>query len=130
MRSLGKLIVRSHFRRARIAVAVHQSMSAGASLSQQLCVLRIFVQVTRVATQKTSIGRRRLMQNNGSLNTQLGLKDITWIIYGIHLATRYCISIRPTLCILMAAHASISAHPSYFEVINYKIINHLPRSVH
>ena len=35
-----------------------------------------------------------------------------------------------TVFILIAAHAPISTHPSYFEVINHKIINHLPRSVH
>ena len=33
-------------------------------------------------------------------------------------------------CILIAAHTPISAHPAYFEAINHKIINHLPRSIH
>ena len=32
--------------------------------------------------------------------------------------------------ILIAAHDPIRAHPSYFEVINHKIINCLPRSIH
>ena len=49
-------------------IAVHRSMSADANLSQQLCSLRILVRVTRVATQKTSVGRRWPMQNDGSLN--------------------------------------------------------------
>ena len=35
-----------------------------------------------------------------------------------------------TVSVLIAAHVPISAHPSYFEVINHKIINHLPRSIH
>ena len=45
-------------------IAVHRSTSADASLSQHLCALRIFVCVTRVVTQKTSIDRRRPMQND------------------------------------------------------------------
>ena len=49
-------------------IAVHRSTSANASLSQQLCTLRIFVRVTWVATQKTSVGRHRPMQNDRSLN--------------------------------------------------------------
>ena len=48
-------------------IAVHRSMSDDASLSQQLCALRIYVRVTLVATQKTRVGRRP-MQNDGSLN--------------------------------------------------------------
>ena len=43
-------------------IAVHRSTSVDASLSQQFCALRIFVRVTWVATQKTSVGRRRPMQ--------------------------------------------------------------------
>ena len=39
-------------------IAVHQLMSADATLSQQLLELRIFVCTTRIATQKTSVGRR------------------------------------------------------------------------
>ena len=35
-----------------------------------------------------------------------------------------------TVFILIAAHAPISAHPSYFEVMHHKIINQLPRSIH
>ena len=34
-----------------------------------------------------------------------------------------------TIFILIAAHAPISTHVSYFEVINHNMINHLPRSV-
>ena len=49
-------------------IAVHRSTSADASLSQQLCPLRIFVRVTWVVKQKTSVDRRRRMQNDGSLN--------------------------------------------------------------
>ena len=33
-----------------------------------------------------------------------------------------------TIFILKAAHAPVSAHTSYFEAINHKTINHLPRS--
>ena len=35
-----------------------------------------------------------------------------------------------TVFVLIAAHAPISTHPSYFETINQKMINHLPRSIH
>ena len=35
-----------------------------------------------------------------------------------------------TIFVLIAAHVHISAHPSYFEVISHKMINHLPRSIH
>ena len=49
-------------------IAVHQSTSANASLSQQLNVLRIFVRITWVVMQKTSIGRHQPMQNDRSLN--------------------------------------------------------------
>ena len=51
-------------------IAVHRSMSADTtcSLSQQLCALWIFVRVMWVTTQKTSIGRCQLMQNDRSLN--------------------------------------------------------------
>ena len=35
-----------------------------------------------------------------------------------------------TVSILIAAPAPISAHPSYFDVVNYKIINNLPRSIY
>ena len=35
-----------------------------------------------------------------------------------------------TVFILIAAHAPISANPSYFEGINHKIINQLHRSIH
>ena len=40
---------------------------------------------------------------------------------------RYLLS---TVFIPIAAHAPLSTHPSYFEVINHKLINHLPRFVH
>ena len=49
-------------------IALHWSTSAGASLSQQLCALQIFVLLMRIAMQKASIGRRRSMQNDGSLH--------------------------------------------------------------
>ena len=49
-------------------IAVHRSTSVDASLSQRLCTLRIFVPVTWVATQKTSVGRRWPMHNDRSLN--------------------------------------------------------------
>ena len=52
-------------------IAVHRSTSADASLLQQLCALRIFVHVAWVATQKTSIGRRRPMHSDRSLNAPL-----------------------------------------------------------
>ena len=48
-------------------MAVHRSTSADTGLSQQLCMLRM-----REATQKTSVGRRRPMQNHESLNAPLG----------------------------------------------------------
>ena len=66
MTSECTLIVRSDF------IAVYRSTPVDASLSQQLCALRIFVRPTRVATQKTSVGRRGPMQNDGSLNAPLG----------------------------------------------------------
>ena len=47
---------------------VHRSTSADASRSQQLCALRMFLRITRVVPQKTSVDRRRPMQNDGSLN--------------------------------------------------------------
>ena len=34
------------------------------------------------------------------------------------------------LFILIPVHAPIRGHPSYFEAISHKIINHLPRSIH
>ena len=49
-------------------IAVHRSTSAVTGLSQQLCALRIFVRTMWEATQKTSISRRRPMQNDESLN--------------------------------------------------------------
>ena len=52
-------------------IPVHGSTSANASLLQQLCALQIFVCVTWIETQRTSIGRCRPMQNNKSLNTPL-----------------------------------------------------------
>ena len=52
-------------------IAVHWSVSANASLSQQLHALRIFVRITQVATQKTSVDRRQLMQHDVSPNEPL-----------------------------------------------------------
>ena len=57
-----QLMVHSEF------IAVHRSTSADASLSQQLCLLQIFMCAKHLATEKTSIGRRRPMQNDGCLN--------------------------------------------------------------
>ena len=37
---------------------------------------------------------------------------------------------KSTVFVLIAAHAPISTHPSYFEVMHHKIINQLPRSIH
>ena len=57
-------------------IAVHWSTSTYASLSQQLWALKIYVYVTWVAMQKTSIARRQQMQNNSlnSLHILLGNK--------------------------------------------------------
>ena len=63
MKSERTIMVRSDF------IAVHQSTSADASRSQQVCALWMFVRITRVVPQKTSVDRRRPMQNDGSLNT-------------------------------------------------------------
>ena len=52
-------------------IPVHQLTSANASLSHQVCALRIFVHVMQVAMQKADVGRRRPMQNDGSQNTPL-----------------------------------------------------------
>ena len=68
-------------------IAMHRSTSPNASLSQQLCALRIFVRVTWVATQKTSIGRRRPMQNDRSLNAPLHFKRINNDLSQIHIHT-------------------------------------------
>ena len=43
-------------------IAVHRSTSADARLSQQLCTLRIFVNVAWVAMQKTSVGRCKTIE--------------------------------------------------------------------
>ena len=55
---------------------MHWSSSADASLSRQLCALRIFVCVMWVAMQKTIIGRCRPIQNNRKLNAPLLLLGI------------------------------------------------------
>ena len=59
-------------------IAVHPSTSADASLTQQLCVLLIYLRITWVATQKTSVGRRRPMQKDRSLNAPKKPGDRRW----------------------------------------------------
>ena len=53
------------------AFRLHWSTSANVSLSKQLYTLQIFVRAMQVAMQKTSVGRRRLMQNDRSPNAPL-----------------------------------------------------------
>ena len=49
-------------------IAVHRPTSAKASLHNNFAWLRMFVRSMWVATQKKSVGRRLLIQNDGSLN--------------------------------------------------------------
>ena len=74
-RRLPMLVVHNNFARWSLNalvnsdfIDVHRSTSADASRSQQLCALWMFVRIARVVPQKTSVDRRRPMQNDGSLN--------------------------------------------------------------
>ena len=50
-----------------IVLVVHPATSANASLLRHLCALRI-KHATQVVTQNAGVARRRLTQNDGSLN--------------------------------------------------------------
>ena len=51
------------------SIAVHWSTSADTSLSQQLCMLQIYVHIKWAATQTTSVGRHLPMQNERTLRS-------------------------------------------------------------
>ena len=42
---------------------------------------------------------------------------------------KYWIQVWTTVFVPVAAHAPISAHPSKFEIVSHKIINHIPISI-
>ena len=65
--------------------------------------------------------------NSNGLTTRfygLTLQFTSPVQYSVH--KRHFPVLPTTIFVLIAAHAPISAYPPYFEVINHRIINHLP----
>ena len=77
-----------------------------------------------------------LHQKQRLWKVDLIVEVITGIVF--HIFTDFAIKFHDTgsfyfyssVFVQIAANASISACPSYFVVINHKMINHLPRSIH
>ena len=86
-------------------ITVHRLTSANAGLSQQLCMLRIFVLATQVAMQKTSFGRCWPMQDDGSLNAPLVSTSFN--------------------SLYSTCYSHLHAKPQHFESCNFFTINFL-----